>query len=505
LLEYLPHISVAALLDTLILVLVIPWVLLKKRDPTVAVAWCLVILLVPLLGALLFWVFGYNYIHRRVRGKGEHQAAFRKVHPPTRREATRGVGDADTEAAQAEEFSCGPLAEGAESAPPGSGRPACPALARLGLAVNAFPVSHGNAVTLYHDTGLAWQALLEEVGKARHHIHLEFFILRADPTGRLLLDLLAEKARAGVEVRFLYDAAGGLFLKGRVFRRLRRAGGLVSNFLPVNPLRSWIHVNLRNHRKIVVVDGQVGFTGGMNVGDEYLGKSKRFGYWRDTVVRLQGPAVASLQRIFAEDWDFACSEPLNAPAYFPDVPEQGEGIAQLVGSGPDQEPNSIREIYFGAILSARHRLWIASPYFVPDRGLLDALRLACYRGVDVRLLGLLRPDHYVSYYAGRYYWADMLAVGVKVYQYARGMMHSKLMMVDGRWAMAGSANLDNRSLHLNFEVGCMLHSPDLVAQLERRYEEDLRQSVPLDPDTFARRSLLVRLTENAARLFSPVL
>ena len=403
-LEYLPHISLAAL-DTLIVILVIPWVLLKKRDPTVAVAWCLVVLLVPLLGALLFWVFGYNYIHRRVRGKSEHQATFRKEHPPRQREATRGAGDAGTEGEDGEAACTGP-------AEADSARPACPALARLALAVNAFPVSHGNAVTLYHDTAGAWKALLEAVGQAQHHVHLEFFILRADATGRELLELLAEKARAGVAVRFLYDSAGGLFLKGRFFRRLLEAGGRTANFLPINPLRSWIHVNLRNHRKLVVVDGQVGFTGGMNVGDEYLGRSKRFGYWRDTFVRLEGPAVAGLQRMFVEDWDFSAQEALELPDYFPSVPPRGPGIVQLVGSGPDQEPNSIREIYFAAILAAQQRLWLASPYFVPDRGILDALRLARYRGVEVRLLTLLHPDHYVAYYAGRFYLDDMLKVGM---------------------------------------------------------------------------------------------
>jgi cardiolipin synthase len=479
LLEYLPHVSVFALVDTLVIALVIPWVLLKKRDPTVAVAWCLVVLLVPLLGAALFWGFGYNYVHRRVRSKRSHRAAFPRQHPPASPEAKRG---------------------GAEAS-----HPDWPPLARLALAVHAFPVSHGNAVTLYHETELAYKSLLDAVAAARHHVHLEFFILRSDATGRQLYDLLAEKARAGVQVRLLYDSVGGLFLRRRDLQPLLHAGGKVCAFLPVNPLRSRVQFNLRNHRKIVVVDGAVGFTGGMNIGDEYLGKGRRFGYWRDTFVRLEGPAVAGLQRIFTEDWDFAAHEAVNAPDYFPHPAPAGVSAVQLVESGPDQEINSSREIYFGAIVAAQKRLWIATPYFVPDAGLLDALRLARYRGVDVRLLCLSRPDHFLSFYASRYYWADMLAVGARVYQYTRGMMHSKLMMVDGEWAMVGSANLDNRSLHLNFEVGCMLHAPELVAELERRFEADLRESAQLDEATFAARPFLERLTENACRLFSPVL
>jgi cardiolipin synthase len=474
------------LLDTVVIVTVIPWVVFKKRDATVAVAWCLVVLLVPVLGGLLFWAFGYNYLHRRVRRKGRHGIRYRAHHPPASRAATRGAGRGEAEA----------------GAPPA---PAYRPLARLALAVNAFPACGGNAVRLYHDTGEAFAGLLDAVGAARHHVHLEFFILRSDATAARLVGLLAEKAKAGVEVRLLYDSVGALFLRRRVLRPLLEAGGEVRASLPVNPLRSWVQVNLRNHRKVVVVDGAVGFTGGMNVGDEYLGLSRRFGYWRDTLLRVEGPGVAGLQRIFAEDWDFAAGEPLSAPAYFPALEAAGPSVVQVVESGPDQEFNSTREIYFAAILAARRRLWVATPYVIPDAGILDALRLARYRNVDVRVLCLQRPDHFLSFWASRYYWADLLAFGVRVYQYARGMMHSKLVLVDGRWAMVGSANLDNRSLHLNFEAGCVLHSPPLVAELEEQFRRDLADSLPVDPKAFARRPFHEKLTENVCRLFSPVL
>jgi cardiolipin synthase len=479
--DYLPHLSAFALLDIVLIVLVIPWVLSKKRDPTVAVAWCLVVLLVPLLGATLFWAFGYNYVHRRVKRMRTHREKFPQAHPPPRLEAARGKGPAE------------------------HARGSLPPLARLALSVDAFPVSRGNALTLYAETERAFAGMLEDIRAAKHHVHLEFFILRPDATGAQLYDLLTEKAKAGVEVRLLYDSVGAFFLPQHKLWPLRRAGGKARAFLPVNPLRSLFQINLRNHRKIVVVDGRVAFTGGMNIGDEYLGKSPRFGYWRDTFLRLEGPAVAAIQRVFTEDWDFVAHEPLNGAAYFPDVPESGDAIVQVAESGPDQELNTIREIYFAAIVSARKRLWIASPYFVPDRGLLDALRLARHRGVDVRLLCIMRPDHYLSFFASRYYWADMLEAGARVYQYARGMMHSKMVLVDSKWAMVGSANLDNRSLHLNFEIACMIHSPDRVAELERQFQEDLRQSIRVDAPSFAARPYLSRLLENTCRLFSPVL
>jgi cardiolipin synthase len=476
--EHLVWVALGAELHTVLLLVVIPFVLVKKRDPTVAVAWCLVVLLMPILGSALFWAFGFNYVQGRVRRKASHRGAYRQDHPPPRREATRGAG---------EPAPLHPLAE-------------------VARAVDAFPLSAGNAVALFHDTAEAFAAILEAVRGARHHVHLQFFIFRDDETGRRLVELLIEKARAGVEVRLLTDAVGSLGLSwSRLPGRLAAAGGKPAAFLPVNPIRSWIQVNLRNHRKLVIVDGAVAFTGGMNVGDEYLGRWKRFGYWRDTMIRLEGPAVAGLQRIFTEDWHFATKEALTEGAYFPDVGPRGEQVVQTVESGPDQEPNSIREVYFAAILAAKRRLWIASPYFVPDGGLLDALRLARLRGVDVRLLGLLRPDHRVAYYAARYYWSDMLGLGARVYQYKRGMMHAKVVVVDDDWAMVGSANLDNRSLHLNFEIACLLYSPDLVAELARQYERDLEESIPLDPWAFGQRPLLMKLVENACRLFSPVL
>ena len=478
--DYWPH-SLIALLEIVLILAVIPWILMTKKDATAAVAWCLVVILVPFVGVLLFWVFGYTFVYRPLNRRRRHRRLFRTIHPPQTREAAHGAGR--------------------ESKPDSAWND----LGQMALKVNAFPISDGNAVTLYHDTQQTFDGLLEAIRTARHHVHLEFFIVHADDTGKQLLDLLAQKAREGVEVRLLVDAVGSLHLKRRALRPLKAAGGKVCAFLPLNPIQSRIRINLRNHRKIIVVDGRVGFTGGMNIGDEYLGKNAWFGYWRDSFLRLEGPAVAGLQRIFAEDWDFTCREPLNSKAYFPELPSAGEAVVQVVESGPDQQINTIREIYFAAILSARERLWIASPYFVPDNGLLDALRLARYRGVDVRLLTIHRPDHYVSFYASRYYLTDMLAVGVKVYQYKKGMMHSKLMMVDGQWAMVGSANLDNRSLRLNFEAGCILHTPELVAELEAAYRRDLEESILLDAKTFAKRSFAARLVENACRLLSPAL
>jgi cardiolipin synthase len=457
-------------LHIIVLVVFIPWVVLTKKEPTAAVAWCLVVLLVPMLGALLFWAFGNNYLLHRVQHRRRNPGLFRERHFAPREKST----------------------------------PADPAdLATVAVHVHAFPAADGNAVTLYHQTNLAFQDLLAAIEAARHHVHLEYFILRADPTGTQLFDLLTQKAKDGVEVRLLYDAMGCLHLPRRALRPLVEAGGRVAAFLPLNPIRSLIRVSLRNHRKITVIDGKQAFTGGMNIGDEYLGKS-RLGYWRDSFLRVDGPAALQLQRVFCEDWEFATRETLGG-AYFPTVESAGPYRVQVAASGPDQEVNTIREIYFAAILAAREKLWIATPYVVPDAGLFDALRLARHRGVDVRVLSLARPDHYISYYAGRYFCADLAAMGVHVYQYQRGMMHAKMVLVDGRWAVVGSANFDNRSLHLNFEVGCLLDSPELVVELQTAFLADLEHSTLLDQTVLARRSLGGRVLDNVCRLFGPTL
>lgn len=442
-----------------------------KREPMSAIAWSLTVLLVPFLGALLFLVFGYQTVHRRLR----HRRARSKAYKAFAR------------------------TEGSSAGVP----PELSVLAKLGQHGDGFEVSGGNAVALYHDGVPAFEAMLEAIGAARHHVHAQFFICRADETGMRFIDALCACARRGVEVRFLVDSVGSFALPSRLLRQVQRAGGRAATFLPLsNPLR----VNLRNHRKILVTDGRTGFAGGLNIADEYLSKSPKFGYWRDTMVRVQGPAVEGLQHTFLDDWYFATSEAVKGGAYTPGHPgAPGTVLAQVVASGPDAEHKAIRDTYVSAVLRARERVWIASPYFVPDAGFRDALVLAARSGVDVRYLGLYRPDKWLPFLAARYYWTDMLAAGVKVYQYRRGMMHSKFMLADREWASVGSANTDNRSLLLNFECNCQFFDAGVVKELEAAYLTDLGYSVQLNADVYARRPAVTRLAENACRLFSPVL
>ncbi len=468
-----------ALSHILLVSLTLLSILQIKKESVPAVAWCLTVLFLPIIGFIFYWLVGFQSVHRPLKRKRQHAQAFK-----IRKDAS-------------DEF-----------APPPSTPPLddWEDLARLSKQLGASPMIRGNRVEFYHEGQPAFDAMLTAIREAKHHIHMEFFIFRADESGHRFIEAMVERARAGVRVRFLYDAVGCWNLKSGLLRELMEAGGRVSPFLPLlTPLRRRLRINLRNHRKILVVDGRVGFTGGFNIGEEYLGNHRFFGRWRDTHLRLEGPAVRWMQRVFGEDWSFAANEDLAGPDYFPSIAPTGDVSAQIAWSGPDQEIKTIREVLFAAIMKAHRRVWLASPYFVPDAGLLDALCLAARSGRDVRLLCPFRPDKWVPYLAARYYWQTALAAGVRIYQYTQGFMHAKVLIVDDRWASVGSANFDNRSLYLNFEMNCLFDSEAVVAELEQAFLRDMAVSICVDPAGFEKRPFVSKLAENTCRLLSPVL
>jgi cardiolipin synthase len=467
--------------DVILVTLAVCWILHIKRETMSAIAWCLTVLLVPFLGIVLFYLFGYQTIHRPITKKRKRRRVYDR-HRSTTAVNVRPEIDLGSKWG---------------------------VLEKLGHHKDGFHATGGNRITLYHHGKPAFDAMIEAIDAAEHHVHLEFFIFRGDATARRFTDALVRARKRGVEVRFAYDSVGSFtLLPSRLFDEVKAAGGEVAGFLPpFNPLYR-LRVNLRNHRKILIADGRVGFTGGLNIGGEYLGLHPKFGPWRDTHFRVEGPAVESLQKVFLEDWHFATNKVVKGPLYTPRWKEDelpGSSVVQVVHSGPDADYKAVRETYFAAITRAQDRVWIASPYFVPDAGLRDALCLAARSGIDVRFLGLFRPDKWIPYLAARFYWDDVIAAGVKVYQYAPGMMHSKYVLVDGEWASVGSANFDNRSLLLNFEANCQLFDAALVEELEREFLRDLEVSVRLDPTVYAARPLVGRIAENAARLFSPIL
>ncbi|HEV8062358.1 MAG TPA: cardiolipin synthase [Gemmataceae bacterium] len=477
----------ATVFGPILTVCTILWVLSSRKESTSTVAWCLVLILLPFLGPIIFYILGYQHVSRPLSRKQRHRRWFHTTKADSRVDWTPAEPGADQEDRSVE-----PDPEWAD-------------FAKLAQRYGAAPMTSGNHLEHYEDGDPAFAAMLESIRNATKHIHLETFIFQPDDLGAMFREALAQQARSGVKVRVLFDAMGSLHLRPSFLRELEAAGGRVSAFLPISPLRRRIQVNMRNHRKLLIVDGRVGYIGGLNVGDEYRSRMPRFGFWRDSHLRLEGPVVSGLQQIFIEDWDFAAGENLSHQDYFPAQRRDGPYHLQIAQSGPDSSVKGIREIYFSAILQARQRVWIATPYFVPDSGLLDALCLAAHRGVDVRILGLYHPDKWIPYFAGRYYWDDVLRAGVKVYQYTKGMMHSKVVLVDGAWASVGSANLDNRSLHLNFEANCLIYAPPVVSELEEIFLNDLITAVRLDRHIFPARPWPSRLMDSAARLLSPIL
>jgi cardiolipin synthase len=348
-----------------------------------------------------------------------------------------------------------------------------------------------------------YQRLEADIAGARRRVLLSYYVFRRDRTGRRLLEAMARKAAEGVEVRLLFDGWGafGLELPG-FLGHYRERGVQARAFHPVaNPLKM-SRINFRNHRKIAVIDGEIGYTGSINVGDEYLGLDPRYGPWKDLHVRIEGEGALALEHVFLEDWAIATGESLE-PSPPPGVP--GEIWVQVIPSGPNDRQDSLFPLLFAQFAAARERLDILTPYLVPDYGLVAALRIAARQGVRVRVVVPGRSNHPMVAAAGRSYYDELLEGGVEVYETREGMLHAKGVLVDGRWGMVGSANLDNRSFHLNFELNLATSDPTFCTALERLVDHWLAASVPITQRELGERSLPRRLLEGACRTLSPVL
>ncbi|MBI4584879.1 MAG: cardiolipin synthase [Planctomycetes bacterium] len=384
--------------------------------------------------------------------------------------------------------------------------PAERSILHLSAAVTEIPPTAGNRVQLLTRSESAFSCIESALLAARRSIWAECYLIRNDETGYLFLDLLARKAREGVEVRLLYDAFGSLGIDRRRLRALQAAGGKVDEFLPMNPLRQRWAIHLRNHRKVILIDEETGFTGGMNMGDEYSGRARRRGgqFFRDTHLLVRGPAVSDLALIFAEDWSYATGEELQIRAHTGAAAE-APSIVAIVPSGPDQEHNTSGLLYFTGIVSASKRCFLTSPYFIPDGPTIRALMSAALRGVDVRLLVPGKNDVALIGPAARSYYSQLVRSGVRIFEYQPSMLHAKTMVVDGAWGLVGSANVDIRSFRLNFEVGALVADRRFAGELEDRFHADLKESIEITSESLDRLGVWTRLKEGMARLLSPIL
>ncbi|MBK9030873.1 MAG: cardiolipin synthase [Myxococcales bacterium] len=452
-------------------------VVLQRRSATSTLAWLFALAFLPVVGFVIYWVIGPQRLTRK--------KLARRVSRQVVRAAMAGLAEARTSAPEHARLSLVPLGLG--EAPP-------------------LPAVH---ITPYFDGDSTYRAICAAIEAATHHVHLEYYIWEPDVIGTRLRDLLIAKAKAGVEVRMLVDATGSAGLRRGWRRPLYQAGVQFAWFNPIT-FKLWRRrrADFRSHRKIVVCDGVVGFTGGMNVADAHAAE---FGpnYWRDTHLRFDGPAVASLQRAFLQDWYYASGTlPSQAVAYFPEVsvPDDEHGDAvQVVASGPDEPGYAVHKTYFAAITSARSRLWITTPYFIPDDAIMTALAVAALGRVDVRVLVPKKGDSRVVDLAARSYFAELLAAGVKIFEYEPRFIHAKTMVIDDDLAIVATANLDNRSFRLNFELAAVVYGQHLVGQLAAAFVEDLRSARAIVADELARQRFRTRLGQASARLLSPLL
>lgn len=365
-----------------------------------------------------------------------------------------------------------------------------------------------NDIQMFKDGKSKYDSLFNDIKNAKETINILYYIINNDNVGKKLIELLTIKANEGVEVRLLYDHLGSFFTPFTLYNDLIKAGGKVSRFFPIK-LGTILRINFRNHRKIVIIDGAIGYIGGMNIGDEYMGLNPKLSPWRDTHLRLVGSSVGFLQERFLMDWYYATSEQeihedSLLKKFF--VLSQGTGDigVQIISSGPDSTAEQIKRSYIKMISSAKKNLFIQSPYFVPDESFLEALQIASMSGVDVRVMLPAKPDKKFVYHATTSYIRDLLEHGIKVYLYP-GFIHSKMLLVDDGVVSIGTANMDIRSFALDFEINAIIYNSKFTELCSDAFEDDVNISSLVTRDLYNSRSLIIKISEGISRLLSPLL
>jgi cardiolipin synthase len=457
------------LLHLLLAVAVTIHVLLTRREAGSSVAWIGLAWLAPILGSVLYLLLGINRVRRRAQ-------SLRRPRPATRVEkSARDARRSDHLAA----------------------------LERAGLRITGRPAEDGNRIGILKNGDAAYPQMLAAIEGARHSIALSSYIFRADAAGQPFIDALISAQRRGVDVRVLIDGYGGGYFTSSTYRRLRRAGVPAARFLH-SPL-PWRmpFLNLRSHKKILGIDGRIVFTGGLNIGAENLSQTRPRHPVFDTHFKFEGPVVAQLIEVFAADWLFATKKRLEGDNWFPVLTPAGDSTARVVTSGPDNDLEKIEFMILQALSCARSSIKIMTPYFLPDERIITAMSLAAFRGVEVDLVLPEHSNHPTVDWGSRVQMAPLLKAGCRVWTYPAPFNHSKLMTVDGLWAMVGSANWDVRSFRLNFELDLEVYHSGLVREIDELITAHHRTR--LNPMSLDARSLPLRLRDGAARLLVPYL
>ena len=451
-------------------------VLSENRNPVKSMAWMLVLVLLPVVGLVIYLVFG-----RSLRGM--------KLISRSHLRELRHMNDFPDDVSRSST-----LSEDSR---------------QLISLVNKLTEPHmfdGNDISLFTNGKEKFEALLRDIGQAREYIHLQYFIIENDATGQRLSEALENKAREGVKVRVLYDYVGSFYMRPKVLKHMRAAGIEVHPFMELTFTQFFFRLNWRNHRKIVVIDGEVGYVGGMNIADRYVTGSWKERPWRDTHLRIKGESVAAMQYSFAIDWDFTTRELLAMPPkHFTEPPCNPGHLVQMVSSGPTGRWNNISVVFLKAITLAKHKLYIQTPYFLPSDPLLKAMQSAALAGIDVRLMIPRKPDSVMLRLATGSYIKECLQTGIKIYFYEPEMMHAKVVIVDDEFVTTGSTNFDFRSFEHNFEFNTLVYSREFNAKMKAVFEADMEHCTRISMGKWKQRPLVQKALESVVRLLSPIL
>ena len=462
-------------LYTLTALFIVGVIISENRNPLKSLAWITVLVLLPVVGIVLYIFFGRNI-------KNKHMISRRR---------NRQLRSLSLQALQV--------------SLPGDLSDTSRQQIRMARNIADAPYYPGNEATIYTGGAEKFDALIADILSAREYVHLQYYIFNDDNTGRRVAEALMDRARAGVKVRVIYDHIGSLHTSSAFFRRMQREGVEIYPFFKV--AFPWLatRINWRNHRKVCVIDGRVGYIGGMNVADRYVEKRADGRVWRDTHLRITGPAIAALQYSFAIDWNFMRKELLTEQAaVMPRAGAEGVGM-QMLTCGPTSRWSEVAFAFFKAIGNARHRIFIQTPYFLPTEALLKALQSAALSKVDVRVMIPTRSDSVILTAASKSYVSECLDAGIKIYLYDGGMLHSKTLIVDDEFCSVGSTNFDFRSFEHNFEGNLFIYSRDFNRELSATFHADMRQSRRVQRSEWRRRPLTQKIVESVVRLLSPVL
>ncbi|MBI9061607.1 MAG: cardiolipin synthase [Marinilabiliaceae bacterium] len=478
---FLKTILIAAYAISILVVIIL--IMLENRSPLKAISWILVLMLLPGLGIIFYIFFGQNLRKEKIiarKGLKNHDLLSSIAH------------------SQNHKLSEGNLIESPEV--DGKLR-----LVKMLLNNSSSIITNGNKVSVLNNGKETFEAIKQALWAAKKFIHLEYYIFDNDEIGNEIVDILKEKAQNGVEIRMIVDDVGSWELKRTFFRRLESYGIEIKCFLQVRFPLFTSKVNYRNHRKIIVVDGEVGFLGGINVADRYLKGDKKYGIWRDMHLQIDGDAVNAIQTVFLTDWYFVSQKDIADPFYFPAKQPDGDKMVQITASGPDSDYPGIMMGFFQAIASASKYVYVATPYFMPSESVLLALKAAALGGVDVRILIPEKSDAYFTQLCSKSYIREMLETGVKFYFYQKGFLHSKMMVVDDQVCTIGTTNMDFRSFEQNFEVNAFIFDTEIATEVRDTYINDLKTSRIVVLEEWKKRPLRQKAKESFARLFSPLL